>query len=166
MRRKLSGSAWMFLPKFPKRARYSSTASMLQPACWKKRSASGGASRLVSDTSTRQARYSRREIHRRAPDLRDSQPAMPMWSGCMCVTTMRLSGPSKGGAACSCCQAAVVSSVRTPVSTRVQPSPSSRPHTLMWFRRKGIGSRIQCTPGATVVNRPGSGTACGYCSDS
>ena len=44
-------------------------------------------------------------------------------------------GARNGGAASSRSQTARVSSVRAPVSTRVQPSPSAKPQTLMWLSR-------------------------------
>jgi hypothetical protein len=94
--------------------------------------ASSGASRPVSDTMTRHIRYSERVIHSRTPNLRVSQPAMPTWSGCMCVTKTRVSPRVSGELANSSRHTATVSSVRTPVSTTAQPSPSSMAHRLMW----------------------------------
>ena len=71
----------------------------------------------MSETVTRQFRYSSRDIHSRTPKRRVSQPAMPTWSGCMCVTNTRVSLRSNGGAESSLLQISSVSSVRGPVST-------------------------------------------------
>ena len=98
-----------------------------------------------------------RVIHRRHLNLRVSQPAMPMWSGCMWVANTRVKGRWSSLLANSARQAANVSSVRIPVSTTAQPSSSARPQTLMWLSAMGKGMRIQTTPGATSSTWPGSG---------
>ena len=118
---------------------------------------SSGASRPVSAVSTRQFRYSSRVIHSRHLNFLVSQPAMPTWSGCMCVQKMRLSFLPSVALANSWRQAASVSSVRMPVSTMAQPSPSWMPQMLMWFSIIGSGMRIHTTPGATSSAAPGSG---------
>ena len=75
----------------------------------------------------RQVRYSSRVIHSRASNLRVSQPAMPTWSGCMCVTNtrvMRLPAERVFGERAARVQLASASRVCAPVSTMAQP-PSS-----------------------------------------
>ncbi len=82
-----------------------------------------------------------------------------MWSGCMWVAKMRLRLLPCVALANNCRQAASVSSVRMPVSTTAQPSPSSMAQMLMWFNIIGSGMRIHNTPGATSSTVPGSGGA-------
>ena len=44
-----------------------------------------------------------------------------------------------------------------PVSTTVQPSPSSSSQRLIHFSENGSGMRTQRTPGATSMVVPGAG---------
>ena len=116
-----------------------------------------GASCPVSATRLRHIRNSVRVIHSSTSNLRTSQPASPIWSGCMWVTITRLTGRPPIGPAKSCSQACAVSSLRMPLSTTVQPSPSSSSHRLMWLSCIGRRMRTQWTPGATSMVSPSSG---------
>src|SRR4051794_6030437 len=83
----------------------------------------------------------------------------------MWVQMTRLIGRPPNGPARIVSQVAAVCDVFMPVSTSVQPAPSSMAQRLMWFNEKGSGIRCHFTPGATSSISPGAGTfANGYLS--
>src|SRR3989344_2283707 len=59
----------------------------------------------------------------------------------MCVTNTRVSGRGSEALANSSRQTRMVSSERSPVSTRAQPSPSEMAHRLIWSSAKVNGRR-------------------------
>ena len=76
------------------------------------------------------------------------------------MTRVTLRPPSEDVKICS--HKARVAALSMPVSTMVQPAPSSSSQRLMWSSLYGSGMRSQCTPGATSVSVPGAGgAACG-----
>jgi len=102
-------------------------------------------------------------IQSRQPQRSVSHCALPMWSGCMCVTITRSTGRPSRCLANTCSQAARVLSLATPQSTMAQPSrPSSARsrsnHRLMWSSAKGSGMRSQRTPGASSMTAPVAGS--------
>ncbi len=60
-----------------------------------------------------------------------SQPASPMWSGWKCVTMRRFTGLPSSALAKILRQRSCVSVELRPLSTMLQPSPSSRSQRLM-----------------------------------
>ena len=86
-----------------------------------------------------------------------SQAASPMWSGWKCVTTTRVIGRPSRCSAKMCSHASRVSGSAKPLSTAVQPGPSSSSHRLMWLSANGSLIRSQKMPGAIGHDFAGRG---------
>ncbi len=106
--------------------------------------------------------YSPSVIHSGAAKRSQSMRARPTWSGWVCVHSTRTIGRPSSSSAITVSQWPRSSSVETPQPISVQPSRprkvSRSSQRLMWFSAKGSGMRSQCTPGATPIWRPGSGS--------
>ena len=95
------------------------------PARRQKPSISGLGRSCTSSVSMRAKSQAVRVVQSSAPCSAWNQPARPIWSGWWWVTITRATGRPRSGPASSRPQSARIAAVSMPVSTSVQPSPSS-----------------------------------------
>ena len=136
------------------------------PCCAMKAAESGPPKPALALLASRATLKSVALIHSRTFQRSHSQWAQPMWSGCMWVTITRSTGRPPSTVAKIFSQAARVAGSSMPLSTMVQPwrtTPSSSissrsSQRLMWSSWNGRPIRSQCTPGATSIVAPRSGS--------